>query len=106
MNNLQYIVAMNFGSRKYPQILKIAPNDKVLNELIDLLEKHSDNRTIIVNISDGHFKFWLYEEVGRQVRYVWGKIGSTASVKDIPESKYDAMNKRRKKISEGYQELI
>jgi len=106
MTNLEYIVATTFANRRYPQILKIAPDDGVMNKFIDLLEKYSDNRSIIVNIEEGHFKFWLYEEVGRQIRYVWGKIGGTSSIKDIPESRYDAMNKRRQKIAKGYQELI
>lgn len=107
MTNLQYIITSNFKNKIYPQILRVAPNDEVLQKLINLLNKYSDNSTIIVNIEDGHFKFWLYEELNRnQVRYVWGKIDGTASVKDIYESKWEADGKRRQKIAKGYKELI
>lgn len=107
MHNLQYIIAINFENKKYPQILKIAPNDEILQQLVNLLIKYSDNSSIIVNIEDGHFKFWLYEELNHnQVRYVWGKIGGTASVKDIYESASEAESKRWSKKRKGYQALI
>lgn len=107
MTNLQYIVTLNFTNKRYPQILRIAPNNDVMQKFINLLNKYSDNKTIIVNIEEGHFKFWLYEELGRsQIRYVWGKIDGTASIKDIYESKWEAENKKQLKMGKGYQALI
>jgi len=85
----------------------IAPNNEVLQKFINLLNKYPNNTTIIVNIEEGHFKFWLYEEIGsQQIRYIWGKIDGTASTKDAPDIKLEAFDKRYKKIKKGYQELI
>jgi len=107
MTNLQYIIKINFANRKYPKILEVAPNDEILQKFVDLLIKYSDNKTIIVNIEKGHFKFWLFEELDRfQTRYIWGPIGGTATTKDIDESKWDAERKRDSKIGKGYRELI
>jgi len=107
MKNLQNIMQMLFVNKRTPRILTIAPNNEVLQKFIYLLEKYSDNTTIIVNIEEGHFKFWLYEELDRRtIRYVWGKIGGTAAIKDINESIYDADAKRYTKLRKGYEALI
>lgn len=60
--------------------------------------------TVLINITDGHFKFWSYENVGGgNVKVRWGRIGSRSREQFFD---YDTVRRRySEKLNHGYEEF-
>jgi len=80
----------------------IYKDKKIVKEILDLILKYD---WAIVNIEEGHYKFWTFDGSHGSIVYIWGKIGGTPQSKETSDALWEANDKRYKKIQKGYTKI-
>lgn len=80
----------------------IYKDKKIVKEILDLIIEYD---WAIVNIEEGHYKFWTFTGSHGNIKYTWGRIGKTPQSVEKPDAVWEANDKRYKKIQKGYTKI-